>query len=938
MPRLIIPNFNKGELSPELFGRVDIAAYQGGLATARNCIVHTYGGISRRPGTRYIAPVKDHSYTPKLKRFEFKTTDTYLLEFGDFYMRVFRRDAPVYDTSEQATITNATAANPVVITTSAAHGYSNGDEIVISDVVGMTELNDKRFVINNVTSTTFELTNKFTGLDIDGTSYTAYSSGGTVDIIFELVTPWAKEDVFDLNFSQSADTMTICHPDYLAYDLTRSDHDVWTLNAISVVAEDYPSDLSSVANTTGAVTVRYAVTATTEDSGIETLVGVRSTPLEITSITNTSPIVVTTSVSHGLIDNDEIQINNVSDIHRKRFIVRNTTVNTFELENHDGSQSDGTLFDTFNNDGFSNPMRVRVCFTEITDSAATYDNTITWNKRIGADFYSVYREEGTVGSRTYNWIGDTTNTTFTDEDITADDNITPPVYKDPFLGNNPGASGYYQQRKVLGGSNDFPDTSYFSRVNEISDFSVSFPFQDDDAITATLTSLEVNQIRHYIPLRDLLILTSGSEWSANRGFSDVFSPSTVVLEPQSKWGSSRIAPEIVGDVVIYLTDNDRDVRTLESPEPGFYTGVNLNILSRHLTDGYTISDWTYARYPDSRLYIVRSDGKALTLGYDKEQELIAWTIFDTDGYFESVEATRSGVDCVYWIIKRNIDGYENPVRYIEVLRQTFFDDIRDCFFVDSGLSLNNPIDIKNINLSDPVKITTVESHGLSDGDTIDIFDIIWENDIDAMYNESQPDQLNTKRYLIKNTTNNTFELTDLSSTNIDGSSYNAYVSGGTVRKAFTSVSGLEHLESNEVICLCDGNVIRGKIVSNGTVSFDRAFSRIHIGLPNIADIETLNIDDGQGQLQGIIKKVIKVVLRFFKSRGMFIGPDSFHLIEMKWRELEALADPTSYYTGDKEIIIPPSWNSNGRIFLRQPDPLPMTVLAAIPHFDVEDGI
>jgi hypothetical protein len=71
-------------------------------------------------------------------------------------------------------ITAATAASPVEITTSAAHGLSNGDVVYIAGVLGMTEINGLTFTVANKTATTFELDG------IDGTSYTAYSSGGTV--------------------------------------------------------------------------------------------------------------------------------------------------------------------------------------------------------------------------------------------------------------------------------------------------------------------------------------------------------------------------------------------------------------------------------------------------------------------------------------------------------------------------------------------------------------------------------------------------------------------------------------------------------------------------------------------------------------------------------------------------------------------------------------
>jgi hypothetical protein len=77
-----------------------------------------------------------------------------------------------------ATITNITQANPAVVTTSAAHGYSNGETVKITGVVGMVEVNDKIFTVANVASTTFELQDD-EAVNVDSTGYTAYSSVGT---------------------------------------------------------------------------------------------------------------------------------------------------------------------------------------------------------------------------------------------------------------------------------------------------------------------------------------------------------------------------------------------------------------------------------------------------------------------------------------------------------------------------------------------------------------------------------------------------------------------------------------------------------------------------------------------------------------------------------------------------------------------------------------
>jgi hypothetical protein len=50
---------------------------------------------------------------------------------------------------------------------------------------------------------------------------------------------------------------------------------------------------------------------------------------------------------------------------------------------------------------------------------------------------------------------------------------------------------------------------------------------------------------------------------------------------------------------------------------------------------------------------------------------------------------------------------------------------------------------------------------------------------------------------------------------------------------------------------------------------------------------------------------------------------------MKQREFEVMGAPTALLTGDKKIILKSDWNSNGRLFMRQQDPLPLTILAVV---------
>jgi len=920
MPVFIAPSFAKGELAPSLYGRVDTAAYQIGLRTARNMIIHPYGGASNRAGLSFIGPAAAHTYAPRLVPFEYRTTDAYVIEFGSLYARFIRNDA--YVVEDPVAITGVTAANPGVVT-AVAHGYSNGDEVYISGIVGMTRLNGRRFIVANKTNDTFELTDQVTGANFSTAAFAAYSSGGTVERVYEIATPYLSEHLDELKWTQSADVMTLTHRLYPPQELSRTDHDAWTLAVPDFApAIAFPTGAGVTVTTTGSESDRYQVTTIARDTLEESLPGLNSTTRTITGITKANPAVVT-ATSHGFSNGDEVHIAGIvgmTELNGRRFRAQNVTTHTFELEDENSS-----TYTTYSSGGTANQTFVRV-----TNSATTKKNTVAWTAVAGALKYAVYRESNGI----FGLIGETELVSFADENIEPDVSITPPKARNPFrtAGNYPGTASYYEQRRAFGGSTNKPDTTEYSQVGNQANMSRSSPLQESDAFAATLTARQVNEIRHFVPGNDLLVLTSGSEWRVNSGGDAGFSATSVKQKPQSFWGASHDIPIVSGNTTLFVEESRAKVRSLGySLQIDGYTGTDLNLLSNHLLYDTTVADWAFARSPDSIVHIARSDGKALALTFQQEQEVIAWTRWDTLGKFERVAVIKHAdgerEDQVYFVVKRKING--QTVRYIEKLHSRIFSDVRDCFFVDCGLSLDSPVAITGITSADPVVVTAV-AHGFSNGDEVDIFDVEWEPEFDDLDNESQPDQLNGRRYIVANKTTDTFELTT-SAGDVDGTAFAAYVEGGTVRKAVLTVSGIDHLEGREVSILADGNVVSGKTVTDGAVTLPRKASRVHLGLKYISDLETLNIEvAGAATLQGQPKKVNAVTVRFEKSRGLFIGPTFERLTEMKQRQFEAMGDPTAFLTGDKKVTIESDWNTNGRICLRQRYPLPMSVLAIIP--------
>jgi hypothetical protein len=233
-----LTNFTGGEFSPRLDGRNDLSKYTSACKTLENFVIYPHGSAARRSGTQFVAEVKDSAAKTRLIPFEFSTTQTYMLEFGNQYIRFYRNNGAILESD--VTISGATQADPVVITAT-AHGYSNDDEIEISGVVGMTELNGKRYRVANKTTNTFEITD-IDGNNIDGTGFTAYTSGGTANRVYEISTPYGTDDLFDLKFAQSADVMYICHPDHEVEKLSRTGHTSWTLADVEFTDGPYLDD------------------------------------------------------------------------------------------------------------------------------------------------------------------------------------------------------------------------------------------------------------------------------------------------------------------------------------------------------------------------------------------------------------------------------------------------------------------------------------------------------------------------------------------------------------------------------------------------------------------------------------------------------------------------------------------------------------------------
>src|SRR3990167_470559 len=619
-------------------------------------MVQRHGGAANRPGTQFIAEVSDSTRAIRLIPFVFNASQTHVLEFGHLYMRVITDGVQGLETLK--TITSI-VRGPAPVGTIAAHGYANGDEIAVSQVVGMTQLNGRNFKVASVTANTFELED-MGGTALDSTPYDDYVSGGKAGRVYQIATPYVEADLATLQYVQSADVVAIVHPNYASRELSRLGALSWTLTEIDFEpAIDPPHGGTAVAGAAGANVYLYRVTAIADETFEESLPG-RGAAFAISAATQANPVTVT-AVGHPFVNGDEVFIAGVvgmTEINDRRFTVANVAGNDFDLMGEDG-----TGYGAWTAGGTAAQTYIRLAAAAVPTSAAPH--VITIPQIAGARAHNIYRAVSGV----YGLIGSAVGATFSDVGTDPDILDTPPDERNPFAvaGDYPSAVTYYQQRLMLGNTTNDPEKVFASRTGLFSNFTTSSPIQDDDAITFRLSGRQVNAVKHMAELGILVMFTSGGEWSIAGDQAGILKPDAVNPKSHSFNGSGDLAPINVNGSLLYVQARGSIIRDLAFQiEEQAYRGNDLTIFAAHLFDGFTLVDWAYQQVPHSIVWAVRSDGVLLGLTYVREHAVWAWHRHDFTGEVENVCVVPEGSeDSLYVVVARTINGRD--VKYIERL-------------------------------------------------------------------------------------------------------------------------------------------------------------------------------------------------------------------------------------------------------------------------------
>ena len=158
--------------------------------------------------------------------------------------------------------------------------------------------------------------------------------------------------------------------------------------------------------------------------------------------------------------------------------------------------------------------------------------------------------------------------------------------------------------------------------------------------------------------------------------------------------------------------------------------------------------------------------------------------------------------------------------------------------------------------------------------------------------------------------------------------------------AVTNISGLAHLEGQTVSVLADGATHPDKVVNSGAIVLERAASKVKVGLSYTSLLQTMRIDAGaqNGTSQSKTKRIYEITARLYESIGVEIGPDLANMERIPFRSsANAMDSGINVFTGDKEIEFRGNYETDGFIFVRQTQPLPLTILSLYPKLQTNDG-
>ena len=811
-------------------GRTDFKKYFSGCTRLENFVVLPHGPVTRRPGSYYVSPVKTQTAKSRLIPFEFSTTQTYILEFGNQYIRFYKDDGQIE------------------------------------------------------------------------------SSGSP----YEISSPYLSAELFDIKFAQSADVMYLVHQNHSVRKLSRTGHTSWSLTEVEFTNGPYLD--ANISSTT------MAPSATTGSS---------------ITITASSSTFVSTDVNRLI---------SFSNGNAKITVFGSATSVTAEVKDdfdNTNAVEDWKLGAWSTTTGFPSCVSFfeqRLVFASTTNNPQTlyfsksgdYENFTSGTNADDAMIYTIASNQVNViealkATRTL--IVMTTGGEYSVSSGSSQDAITPTninIRKQ----SNYGSAGV--DALSIGNATIFLQRAK-RKIREL-----AYNFDSDGYQAPDMTILAEHITESGITQMDYQQEPFSIVWCVRT--DGVLAGLTYNrLEQVTAWhrhifgGKSDTGKDIKQQQIAF-TANSTNVST---------TNNTITISSHGLATGdpvyYNAASNAIGGLNNSNLYYIisvdantiklastsgnASGGTAISLttapGSDTTQYIYQGINIYTDIIFSANHGFKTGDIVYYDNTGTSIGGLaENTKYFVGKVDDNQFQLYRNEDLLTEVNMTSAHTTEQTDNILTHAQVESVAVIAGAEEDQVWVIVKRWINGAEKRYVE----------YLTPFNFN-----ADLTAFHYLDSGLN--YSGD----ATSSLSGLSHLEGEQVSIIGEGAAQNDKVVSSGGVSLDNAIEEANIGLGYTSDLQTMRLDEGyQETTQTKVKRIYDLSVRFHETVGASVGPNADTLTAIDFRDSSASMDlPVPLFTGDKHIEFDSDYGTEGLVYIKQPQALPMTILGIYPRLETE---
>lgn len=442
----------------------------------------------------------------------------------------------------------------------------------------------------------------------------------------------------------------------------------------------------------------------------------------------------------------------------------------------------------------------------------------------------------------------------------------------------PNAIGLHESRLIFAGTKSSPNTLWGSYSNDFQNFRKgSF---DADSWAFTLASTTGGRVNWLVSKSALLIGTSLDEWSLSASDSSRPLTSTNVrAQAQSQYGSSNLPALVVNDTILYIQRMSRKIRELiYTWSSESWISNDITALAEHTTRTL-IREVAYQRVPDAVYWFIRGDGQLVSLTYEREQQVVGFARHNTDGLFESIATINgtTGEDEVWVSVRRVIN--EQVVRSIERFKTGMRDaldtgDKSAWFFVDSGVQT-----LPTYSSGVPVSTSTITGLSHLEGKEVSV----WAGVYNATDNE---------------------------------------ITYGIVTPVIDPATG------------------KPMAVTNGALTLQTPVCASVVGLPYTSLLCPERVDQqmADGTSQSRKMRIPRINIKLYQSFAGEYSSDQVNWSPMVARKTtDFMDDSPPVLNGWNRMYLSSNWQDGVDIFIRQTLPMPLTIAAIVPVWEITEG-